>query len=204
MDIEVTMLAFSNAISHQIHKASFLKFLFIHWVVHTNQYRPFQVCVAGQYAQYNIDNVPVKDLALWLKKWWRAGRFLKAFQEPVFTPHQKINRLLRRPWKLKIKDIKKLLGIRAGESDIKPSLLFMMSFSFYGGSKGWKLKADMGSRFGGNLPYTTVHKSAPLISGITLLLTRASLSFWKVISVRRAVPLNVYGCRSCLGLGPAL
>lgn len=136
MDIEVTMLAFSNVISHQIHKASFLKFLFIHWAVHTNQYRPFQVCIAGQYAQYNIDNVPVKDLALWLKKWWRAGRFLKAFQEPVFTPHQKINRLLCRPWKLKIKDIKKLSGLEPGSLISSPVYSLWCHFLFMEEARG--------------------------------------------------------------------
>lgn len=121
-----------------------------------------------------------KTWLFWKKK-VASLRFLKSFPRASFYTKRLIVRL---PWKMKIKGIKKLPGIRARESDIKPSLLFMMSFSFYGGSRGWKLKADMGSRFGGNLPYTTVHKSAPLISGIMLLLTRKSLSSRKVITAR--------------------
>lgn len=124
----------------------------------------------------NIDNAPAWDLV-------ESSQVFEELSQSYFLrPTKRL--IVHRPWKMKIKDIKKLLGIRAGESDIKPGLLFMMSFSFYGGSRGWKLKADMGSRFLDNLPYTTVHKSAPLISGIMLLLTRASLSFWKVITVQ--------------------
>lgn len=129
-----------------------------------------------------------KTLPFWRekKKDGELAGFWRAFPHPVLHPTERL--LVRRPWKMKIKGIKKLLGITARESDIKPSLRFMMSFSFYGGSRGWKLKADMGSRFGGNLLYTTVHKSAPLISGIMLLLTRAILFFcfffWKVITVQ--------------------
>ena len=110
-------------------------YLFTQRLVHTKK-NPSKETELWGVVFCNIDNAPAWDLVESLHV------FKELSQSYFLRPTKRL--IVHRPWKMKIKDIKKLLGIRAWESDIKPGLLFMMSFSFYGGSRGWKAQSRYG------------------------------------------------------------